>query len=92
MTQFLVPYLINGRVWQWLFVTEESEYRIRLHVRKPVTSTTGVVISRNFGFVKKTRLILGNSNYHSLTETYYECVDHQVEWSIHGGLQLKGTV
>lgn len=86
-TELLVPYILNGRVWDWLFVSKEPTYFVLVAVR----AERDEYKICNVEFTRNSRSFLSDEG-EWCTELYYSCTNPHIYFDREGDPRFKKEV
>ncbi len=83
-TKPLVPYLINDRVFDWIFLSGDDTYFIRIQVKKYISKSIWIPQECEIEFSKKVRTFINENTGETVSEVYYECSNAKITYDVDG--------
>jgi len=87
-TTQLVPYIVNGRVWQWQFLDKEPRYLTTIPVRVYIGLRRWIPKWAEVLFIRDYRTYLADDEF--VKETFYRCDSEVIYFDDEGFPCVRG--
>ena len=84
-TFLLSPFILNGRIVNWLFLPDQETFYLRVFVRNYASPGVWHPQGCDIEFTQRTRFFVEDSDSaESVSEVFYECTNPRIMWDREG--------